>query len=357
MHRIAYNEVWKYARAVNGLLNQYSDRLDKLQLKARENQLDGVILVPGPNLRYYTGGHSLLLERPFFMAVPTDGEPHLVAPTLESGPYLRSPLKITIHSWTDADGPSKSIEEAVIQLGLTGKWGLEGSMPYSYIDALLKFARPQFENAEPILQNLRSVKDAQEVELLTRSAKIISKSFLKISRLLRAGMNELELAQRIASEMREDGAESTPDVLVQSGPMAADGHHLPSARKLRRKESIVIDATCTYGGYFADITRTFIMGKDPAFERLYESVLEAEVAAVEASRAGVTAGSIDGAARECLRRKGPGQVFCSSNRPWSRLGSSRRTIHNPTWTGGYSTSDGVHDRTRSLHAGEDWNQD
>jgi Xaa-Pro dipeptidase len=91
--------------------------------------------------------------------------------------------------------------------------------------------------------------------------------------------------------------------------MAADGHHLPSERKLRRKESIVIDATCTYGGYFADITRTFMIGRDPAFEQLYESVLEAELEAIEASRVGVTAGSIDDAARECLRKKGLDKYF------------------------------------------------
>jgi Xaa-Pro dipeptidase len=291
------------------LLNQYSVRLSKLQLKAHENQLDGVIVVPGPNLRYYTGGNSLFLERPFFMAVPADGEPHLVAPTLESGPYLRSPLRIIIHSWTDADGPSKSIEETASQLKLNGKWGLDGGMPYRFIDALLKLAQPQFENAEPILQNLRSVKDAQEVRLLTRSAKIISKSFLKIPRMLKAGMSELELAQKVAGEMRVNGAESTPDVLVQSGPMAADGHHLPTERKLRRKESVVVDATCTHGGYFADLTRTFMIGRDPPFERLYENVLEAEIDAVEASRAGVTSGSIDGAARECLRRKGLDTYF------------------------------------------------
>jgi len=299
----------RYARAVNGLLNQYSDRLGKLQLKVREKQLNGVILVPGPNLRYYTGGNSLLLERPFFMAVPVDGEPHLVTPTLESGPYLRSPLKIIIHSWTDADGPSKSIEEIVNQLKLNGRWGVEGDMPYRFIDAILKFTQPQFENAESILQNLRSVKDAREVAMLTRSAKIISKSFLKIPRMLKAGISELELAQKVAGEMRVNGAESTPDVLVQSGPMAADGHHLSSERKLRRKESIVIDATCTYGGYFADITRTFMIGRDPSFQRLYESVLEAQVEAVHASRAGVTSGSIDEAARGCLRRKGLDKYF------------------------------------------------
>ena len=295
--------------AVNSLLNQYSVRLGKLQEKAHENQLVGVILVPGPNLRYYTGGNSLLLERPFFMVVPTDGEPHLVAPTLESGPYLRSPVKIIIHSWTDADGPSKSIEETVSQLGLKGRWGVEGSMPYGFIDALLKFAQPQLENAESILQDLRSVKDAQEIELLTRSARIISKSFLKIPRMLKAGMRELELAQKIAGEMHANGAESTPDVLVQSGPMAADGHHLPSRRKLRRKESVVVDATCTYGGYFADITRTFMIGRDPAFERLYENVLEAQVEAVKASRTGATTGSIDDAARGCLRKKGLDKYF------------------------------------------------
>jgi len=294
---------------VNGLLNQYAVRLGKLQEKAHENQLDGVILVPGPNLRYYTEGNSFLLERPFFMAVPADGEPHLVTPTLESGPYLRSPLKIIIHSWTDADGPSKSIQETVNQLRLNGKWGLEGSMPYRFIDALRKFAQPQFENAEPILQNLRSVKDAHEIELLTRSAKIISKSFLAIPGMLKAGMSEVELSQKIVGEMHANGAESTHDVLVQSGPMAADGHHVPSKRKLRRKESVVVDGSCTYGGYFADITRTFMLGKDQAFERLYESVLEAEVEAIEASRTGVTTGSIDSAARECLRKKGLAEYF------------------------------------------------
>jgi Xaa-Pro dipeptidase len=85
--------------------------------------------------------------------------------------------------------------------------------------------------------------------------------------------------------------------------MAADGHHLPCSRKIKRKESIVIDATCTYGGYFADITRTFILGKDVTFENLYTSLLDAQVAAIRSARAGVTVGSIDEAARTSLREK------------------------------------------------------
>ena len=283
------------------IADQYSVRMRKLKEKIAENGLKGVFLVPGPNMRYYTGGNSLLLERPFFMAVPLDGEPRLVTPTLEAGPYIRSPLKIDIHSWSDADGPSKAIRDAIAGLDLAGRWGLQGDMPYAFVDLILKFVQPQFENANPILQNIRAVKDAQEVRLLSRSVAILSRSFLAIPDLLRAGMTELELAQKIAHEIHSNGAESVPDILVQSGAMAADGHHLPCPRKLKRKESIVVDASCTYGGYFADITRTFLLGRNVAFEKLYATLLDAQIAAVKASRPGAPVGLVDEAARSILR--------------------------------------------------------
>ena len=278
-------------------------RVAKLREMLAEKRLDGIFLVPGPNLRYYTGGNSLLLERPFFMAVPLEGDPHLVTPTLEAGPYLRSSLRIIIHPWNDAEGPSNAIQEAASQLNFSGKWGVEGGTPYRYVDWIIKFAQPQFENADSILQGIRSVKDAREVKLLSRAASILSNAFLKVPSILKVGMSELELAQAVTQATLASGAESAPEVLVQSGPMAADGHHLPSARKVRRRESIVIDATCTYDGYYADITRTFIIGKDKNFEDLYMSLLEAQVAAIEATRTGVIVGSIDEAARASLREK------------------------------------------------------
>jgi Xaa-Pro dipeptidase len=216
---------------------------------------------------------------------------------------MRSMVKIAIHNWNDAEGPSSAIRETAAALDLTGRWGLEGSMPYRFIDQLLKFSKPDLSNADSALQGIRAVKDTQEVGLLSRSATVLSKSFLNIPTMLKVGISEVELSQQIAHEIHSNGAESVPDVLVQSGPMAADGHHLPSSRKLRRKESVVIDATCTYGGYFADITRTFILGRDQGFEELYENLLEAQIAAVKAARTGATVGSVDDAARSSLRAK------------------------------------------------------
>jgi Xaa-Pro dipeptidase len=261
-----------------------------------------VILAPGPNLRYYTGVSSFLLERPFLFMVPAEGDPHLVAPTLESGPYTRTPVKITLHSWSDTEGSSGALQEIASQLQLNGRWGLEGSVPYRYVHRLLQFVQPQFDNADPILQAIRAVKDQGEVKLLTRAASILSKSFLQVFHMMKPGVKELAVAQKLSREVVSNGADSVEDVLVQSGPMAADSHHLSSSRKLRRKESIVVDATCTFRGYYADVTRTFIIGRDMAFEELYERLLEAQIAAVKASRVGVTVGSVDYAARDCLRK-------------------------------------------------------
>ncbi len=287
----------------------YLLRLEKLRRLITERGFEGTILVPGANLRYFTSVNSLLLERPFLFFVPTDGQAHLVAPKLESGPFLRAPVEMVVHAWDNGEGPMKAIEESAQQLKLQGKWGIEGRAPYGYIQVLLRSANLQVEDAEPLLQGMRAVKDPQEIGLLRRAASILAKSFLKVPAMLRPGISELELAREISEEIRLKGADSAEDVLVQSGAMAADGHHLPSSKKIKRRESVVVDVSCTYSGYYADITRTFMIGKDPTFKSLYENVHDAQSAAIDASKNGVTVGSIDSAARNFLQQKGLGKYF------------------------------------------------
>ncbi len=136
----------------------YALRLQKLRRMASEGGFEGIILVPGPNLRYFTSVNSLLLERPFLFFVPREGEAHIVAPTLESGPFLKAPVEIVVHTWDDGEGPMGAIGESGRQLRLQGKWGIEGRAPYGYIHALLKCVNPQLEDAEPLLQKDESGK-------------------------------------------------------------------------------------------------------------------------------------------------------------------------------------------------------
>lgn len=287
----------------------FGSRLRRLARGADEAGLHGVVVVPGPNLRYLTGLRSLLMERPFILLVPAKGTPHLVAPALEAGPYRKAPFELKVHDWTDSMGPSRAMTQAVKGLGVRGKWGVEGKVPFLFLSKLLKHARITLEDAEPLLQGLREVKDRAEVQTLKKSARILSKSFERIPDLLKAGMTEAELARKVSDVVYANGGTSVDDLLVQSGPNAAVPHHLPSARKIRRGESLVVDVTSTFQGYFADITRTFCLGQSREVERVYHEVLAAQAKAIAAVGSGVAVGRVDAGARNHLAEAGLGQYF------------------------------------------------
>jgi Xaa-Pro dipeptidase len=294
---------------VKDLNEQFTRRLDKLQRVMYAQNLDGIVLVPGPNSRFYTGVNSLLMERPFLLFIPKDKPLHLVAPRFESGPYERGPLKIETHSWTDSEGPIHALQTAISRIGLRGKWGMEGRVPFRFIELLAKSAKTEFTNVEPYLQEIREIKDEEEIRCLKRSASILSKSFIEIPSLIKSGMKESDVAGKLAQTIRANGADGVEDILVQSGESSADPHHIASSRKIRRKESIVIDTECTHSGYYADITRTIMIGNDHKFEDMYEKVLEAQTTAIKESRAGIATGAVDHAARETLRRYGLDKFF------------------------------------------------
>src|SRR5208282_4388191 len=268
------------------LSKRYKSRVDRLQKKLKENNLNGVILVPGSNLRYYTGSQSIMMERIFMLFIPNNGEPHLVVPDFEAGDFLKK--RMVLHKWNDKDGPSFSLREVSDQLSIGGRWGVEGRVPFMFLNPYVKYAKPEFVDAEPILQSIRAVKDDAEVDLLNK--------FLK------SGITEIELAKRLTADIYSNGAELVFVALIQAGERAADPHSLPSSRKIKHNEPIVIDISSTYAGYFADITRTVAIGRGTKFECRYDSVLEAQEEAIKAAKPGVTVGSVDAAARDMLRR-------------------------------------------------------
>lgn len=252
-------------------------------------------------MRYFTGVHSMLLERLFLLFTPRNGDPQLVAPTLESGPYQRGPFKIAVNSWTDSEGPTHALQTAIKALELRGEWGVEGRTPFRFINLLMNTAQPELTSAEDALQSIREIKDEEEIRHLKRAATILSKSFAEIPSMIKPGMKESELAGKLAQAIRANGADTVDDILVQAGKSSADPHHIASSRRIRRNESIVVDAGSTYSGYYADITRTFMVGVNDEFERLYSKVLAAQMAAIKMSKSGVTTGAVDAAARNTLR--------------------------------------------------------
>jgi Xaa-Pro aminopeptidase len=287
----------------------FARRMTRLAKELRGAKLDGAVVVPGPNMRYLTGVESLLMERPFLLLVPARGTPNLVAPALEAGPYRRCAVELEIHHWTDSQGPAPAIADATDSVGLKGRWGVEGRAPFLFLHELERQSTVELEDAEPVLQGVRELKDDEEVVMLKRSARILSRAFDRFPDFICKGMTERELAKKAVDAIQEQGATGILDVLVQSGERAADPHSLASGRKVRRGESIVIDISSSYQGYYADITRTFCLGRSRKVEEVYARVLEAEKDAVLAAGDGVEVGAVDRAARHRLREAGLGEYF------------------------------------------------
>ena len=287
----------------------YSKRIKELKRRLEDESLRGAIIVPGPNMLYFTGVNSLLLERPFMLLAPVDGEPHLVTPAFEAGPYSAGPLQVEVHAWTDSEGSAGAISKAARGAGVRGKWGVEGRVPYLYLDRLMKRASPKLRSAEQILQGMREIKDEEEVRMLKTAASILSRAFAEFPSLLKEGLRETEMAKSATDLIYAKGATHVDDMLVQSGARAADPHGLPSQKKIGRGESIIIDVGATYEGYYADITRAFCIGESREMERVYGRVLEANVAGIREAAKGVRVGSVDAAARKVLRKAGLGRYF------------------------------------------------
>jgi len=288
------------------MLPNLKRRAGRLAKALRSAGLEGAIIAPGPNLVYYTGVKAHLFERPFLLLVQSDGEAHLLAPKLEAGPF-RGSIPLTVHAWDDNEGPSGAFKELLSGINTKGTWGCEGRVPFGFLDHLLTRglkAKP----ADDVLQSIREVKEPEELELLRRSAAILSGAILKVPGALSEGMTEKELSRFIFEDVMAGGADEV-DPMVQSGARAADPHSVTSTKKIGRGESVVIDVVSSYAGYAADITRTFVIGGEREVERVYGSVLSAQLKAIHSAKAGVATGKVDAAARDSLKKDGLGKYF------------------------------------------------
>ena len=166
----------------------------------------------------------------------------------------------------------------------------------------------------PLIEQQRMIKSRQEVEAIRQSVRTNSAAFEKVAKGIRPGQKESEVAARIDYEMRRQGAERPAfETIVAAGDRTALPHARPSARKLAMDELLLIDVGAFQDGYASDMTRMLFLGAAPARIRaMYRAVLEAQLAAIDVVREGVTAARVDQAARKVLARHGLDKQFTHS---------------------------------------------
>ncbi|MBV8051991.1 MAG: aminopeptidase P family protein [Acidobacteriaceae bacterium] len=184
---------------------------------------------------------------------------------------------------------------------------------YSQLSDVLR-VQVRLRKAPPLIESARIVKDPDEIGLL-RSAISVGEGLFDVAlKAIRPGVPETQVAAEMEYAARRAGAEGMSfETIIASGPRSALPHGRASAAEIPRKGFVVCDFGIILAGYCSDMTRTVHVGKLSAeMQRMYDSVREAQEAAIQAVKPGVNAGKIDSAARQVLTKRGFGKYFTHS---------------------------------------------
>jgi Xaa-Pro dipeptidase len=291
----------------------HSERYERLIEGVRARGLDALALVPGPNLFYVTGLSFHLSERPIVALFPRKGRPAIVLPELEAV-KVEEGSEMVAFPYTDEEGHRDAFRRACGALDLAGATvGAEGLRMRLLEAQLLERCTNggRLVTAEDVMTNLRMMKDAYELEQM-RSAIAITEAALKGTvDQVEAGMSEREVASLLSAELlRGGGDELAFSPIVVAGPNAALPHAVPGDRLIETGEPIIIDCGASFGGYLADITRTFVIGElNDELSHVFGVVRAANAAGRAAVGPGVPAEAVDRAARAAIEGAGYGEYF------------------------------------------------
>ena len=285
----------------------HAARLHRLQSILPKNQLDFLLITHLPNVRYlsgFTGSAAALLVGGQGATLFTDGRYIAQARQEVSNAQISIGSKgpfLAAAEWLAAKPGRRTSKPASRTLGIEAE-----SLTAGARDRLRSALRGKVKvrSAPPLVEQARMVKDLAEIRRI-REAVQLGAGLLRVARMkIRPGVCEFEVAAAMEYEARRKGAEgmSFPTILA-SGPRSAIVHGRASEARIPRGGFVVCDFGVILAGYCSDRTRTLHVGH-PSREAcdFYDAVRQAQQAAIEAVRPGVTAGQVDEAARAVLRK-------------------------------------------------------
>jgi Xaa-Pro aminopeptidase len=298
----------------------YGARLVTLRAAMRRAGLDALVITHPPNIRYLTGlsasaGLAVVTADALTLAVDfryrTAAE-HALAGRRD---VALDVVDASFDEWlerhlTPGRGARIGIEAAWMSvsrfnrlstaLGTSAAFPLERPGP---VAALVP--------TERMVEALRLVKDAAELDALRDAARRLSGVARALPAVARPGQTEQEVAADIDAAMRAAGFERPAfETIVASGPNGALPHARPGPRVLQPGDGVVLDFGGVYDGYCVDLTRTLFLGEpEPAIRRIFAAVAEAHARALAAVRPGALPSEIDAAARDVLGAHGLGEAF------------------------------------------------
>ncbi len=283
---------------------RYPNRIAGIRSIFDESDIDGMLISDPHNRRYLSGfigsaGYLFITETDAILA--TDFRYTEQAAEQATG-FGVSQIQGRLRDWF----PKLLNELSVKQIGFEAD-NITVSALTMFKDALQESgAEISMSPKSGDTAKLRAMKDPEEVALLQKAIDIGDAAFEETAAKLTPGMTEREAAWEFEKAIRERGAECLSfDTIVATGANAARPHHQTGNTELSEGETIVFDCGATYRGYCSDLTRTVVLGDaDDEISKVYNTVLEAQEAAIEQIDAGITGSEADGIARKIIEDAG-----------------------------------------------------
>lgn len=274
-----------------------------------------VVLTTLPNLRYFLNYAGQSFERLACGIISLDsGKSALVIPKLDELKSKNAVVDV-IRPWTDSQGYKSALVSALSEVGYShGRVGCEDGLTFRQMTALKNVIRQkEFHSMSERIATLRERKSQDEVESLLSAGRILEKGYKAITEgVITSGMTERAASYEIKKVLSDAGAADVDFCAVQSGSNSAIPHIETTGKRIAKGDPVLVDISiANEDGYFADYTRTFVVGKPSDKLKEVLSIVEsAQRSGIKAaSGPNTSAESIDAAARKIIDAAGYGEYF------------------------------------------------
>jgi Xaa-Pro aminopeptidase len=283
----------------------HEGRIAKLRAKLGDSGVDAVLITDLTNVRYlsgFSGSAGSMLVTPDHATFFSDPRYRARAADLVQG----AEVVIYLDRLTD---------ELAGRLGSRGikRLGIEGaSVTLAQQKSLSeRLTNVELVGVEHLVEEIRRVKEPDELQLISQAVELADQGFTWVTENLTPGMTEIEVALELEIMMRKAGAEDVSfEPIVGSGPLSAHIHHTPSDRALDKGDLVLFDFGARVDGYCSDLTRTVVLGPATDEQRdMYDLVLRAQTAGIEAAKPGERCADVDAAARKVIDAAGMADEF------------------------------------------------
>lgn len=289
------------------------EAVGRLAALERERGLDAVLIAPSLDMEFLTGFAPFLCERFQGLFVKQDGSCFYIA-NLLSRDEIRGKLgpDARVYSWWDGEDYTEAAAAILRDEGLEGKRiGVSENVRAFHVLNISEKLSAQFVNARDLMDETRIHKTKEELDCLRRAARIADEAFLRSLKKFRPGQTEQQIGEILFAEMESLGGKRCGG-LICTGENTGYPHYARKGqgRTLQERDILLMDFGCVWEGFYSDMTRTVFFGEATQKQRrIYQTVLDANLAGENAAVPGAYIPDIDKAARSIIDKSGYGDTF------------------------------------------------